>query len=207
VRETLPDSVLSAADEVVLVDVTPPALIERLRAGKIYAPARVPAALNGFFRTENLEALREVALRQVAEDVEHKRLREVAIPQAVGERLLALVTPQASSQRVVRRAWRSAQRLGAELDILTVLSPTRDPSPAEREQLEALRRLASLLGAHVIEEAGDDLPETVARVARERGTTYVLMGRPQRKRVVDRLLRALPGIDVRIVADRSQRER
>ena len=108
VRETFPDSVLSAADEVVLVDVTPPALIERLRAGKVYRPERVPAALNGFFRIENLEALREVALRQVAEGVEAKRLvrepRPVrdehrvlgqAVPQAVGERLLALVTPQA----------------------------------------------------------------------------------------------------------------
>ena len=74
VRETFPDSVLSGADEVVLVDVTPPALIERLRAGKVYKPERVPAALNGFFRVENLEALREVALRQVAEGVEAKRL-------------------------------------------------------------------------------------------------------------------------------------
>src|SRR3954447_984414 len=111
VRETLPDQALSAADEVVLVDITPPALIERVRAGKVYRVERVPSALNGFFRVENLEALREVALRQVAEDVEHKRLREVVVPradrlmaqsapQAVGERLLALVTLQASSQRV-----------------------------------------------------------------------------------------------------------
>jgi two-component system sensor histidine kinase KdpD len=225
VRETLPDQVLSAADEVVLVDITPPALIERLRAGKVYPPARVPSALNGFFRIENLEALREVALRQVAEDVEHKRLREVvrpredrfaaqSAPQAVGERLLALVTLQPSSQRVVRRAWRSAQRLGADLDILTVLPPFRDASDEEREQLDALRRLASLLGVQVLQEAGEDLVEVVARVARDRGTTYVLMGPPERRKgmrrlsepLVDRLLRRLPGIDVRIVADRSKRE-
>jgi two-component system sensor histidine kinase KdpD len=225
VRETLPDKVLSAADEVVLVDVTPPALIERLRAGKVYPSARVPSALNGFFRIENLEALREVALRQVAEDVEHKRLREVVVsredrlatqsaPQAVGERLLALVTLQASSQRVVRRAWRSAQRLGAELDILTVHSPAHDLSPESREQLDALRKLGSLLGAQVIEDSGDDLAEVVARVARERGTTYVLMGRPTTRRglrrlrdpLIDRLLDALPGVDLRIVAERSQRK-
>ena len=74
VRETFPDSVLSDADEVVLVDVTPPMLIERLQQGKVYKPERVPAALNGFFRVEHLEALREVALRQVAEGVEAKRL-------------------------------------------------------------------------------------------------------------------------------------
>jgi two-component system sensor histidine kinase KdpD len=226
VRETFPDSVLSQADEVVLVDLTPPDLIERLRAGKVYPAARVPAALNGFFRVENLEALREVALRQVAEDVEAKRLKgdvdllapradrlmDQAAPQAVGERLLALVTPQPASQRIIRRAWRSAQRLGAELDVLIVLS--REPSEAERDQIEAFHRLASLLGAQVIVEEGDDVPEVAARVARERGSTYVLIGTPAPRHglrrlaepLTDRLVRALPGVDVRIVADRSKRE-
>jgi two-component system sensor histidine kinase KdpD len=223
VRETFPDAVLSDADEVVLVDLTPPALIERLQAGKVYPAPRVPAALNGFFRVENLEALREVALRQVAEDVEAKRLKgdivtsreerlmEAAAPVAVGERLLALVKPQPPSQRIIRRAWRSAQRLGADLDILIVLD--REPSEAEREEIEAFRRLASLLGAEVLVEEGDDVAEVAARVAGERRTTYVLIGTPARRRglarlaepLTDRLLRALPGIDVRIVADRSKR--
>jgi two-component system sensor histidine kinase KdpD len=224
VRETFPDSVLKQADEVVLVDLTPPALIERLRAGKVYPPARVPAALNGFFRVENLEALREVALRQVAEDVELKRrnvdmiapredrLMDRAAPQAVGERLLALVTPQAASQRIVRRAWRSAQRLGAELDVLIVLDG--EPSDAEREQIDAFRRLASLLGATVIVEEGDEVAEVAAQVARERRSTYVLIGTPAPRTglrrfsdpLTDRLLRAMPGVDVRIVADRAKRE-
>ena len=223
VRETFPDSVLSRADEVVLVDLTPPALIERLRAGKVYPAARVPSALNGFFRVENLEALREVALRQVAEDVEAKRLKvdvvapredrlmQSAAPVAVGERLLALVTPQPTSQRIIRRAWRSAQRLGADLDVLIVLA--REPSEAEREQIEAFRRLGSLLGAKVIVEEGDDVAEAAARVAAERRSTYVLIGTPAPRRglqrlsepITDRLVRALPGIDVRIVADRSKR--
>jgi two-component system sensor histidine kinase KdpD len=135
-------------------------------------------------------------------------------PQAVGERLLALVTLQPSSQRLVRRAWRSAQRLGAELDVLTVLSPAGDLSPEEREQLEALHRLGSLLGVQVIVEVGDDLAEVVARIAGARGTTYVLMGTPEPRGgirrfaepLVDRLLRHLPGVDVRIVADRSKRD-
>jgi two-component system sensor histidine kinase KdpD len=218
VRETFPDSVLAQADEVVLVDLTPIALIERLQAGKVYPAARVPAALNGFFRVENLEALREVALRQVAEDVEAKRLKFDLPPregrlvaQAVGERLLALVTPQPSSQRIVRRAWRSAQRLGAELDILIVLA--REPSDADREQIEAFHRLASLLGARLIVEEGDDVVEAAARVAREQRSTYVLIGTPAprtwlrrfQEPLTDRLLRALPGVDVRIVADRSRR--
>jgi two-component system sensor histidine kinase KdpD len=226
-RETFPDSMLGDADLVVLVDIAPPDLIERLRAGKIYSPDRVPAALNGFFRIENLEALREVALRQLADRVEAKRLvREPPsarrddhvldheAPQAVGERLLALVTPQASSQRVIRRAWRSAQRLGAELDILTVLSPGREPTADEAEQLDALRRLAALLGAHALVDEGDDVAEVAARVARERGSTYVLIGTPGPRTglkrlsepLSERLLRRLPGVDVRIVADRSKRD-
>lgn len=192
VRETFQDSVLSAADELVLIDLTPSALIDRLRAGKVYPAARVPAALNGFFRVENLEALREVALRQMAEDVESKRLQgevvvspedrlmESAAPVAVGERLLALVTPQPSSQRIIRRAWRSAHRLGAELDVLIILS--REPSKAEREQIEAFRRLGSLLGADVLIEEGDSVPEVAARVAGERRSTYVLIGTPAPRR-------------------------
>ena len=224
VRETLPDGVLSTADEVVLVDLTPEALIQRLRVGKVYPGERVEAALNGFFKLENLAALREVALRQVAEDVEAKRLTletvthdgermlEAAAPQAVGERLLALVKPTPKSQRVVRRAWRSAQRLQAELDILWVSS--HEPDEAERDQLDALRRLATLLGAHLLVEPGDDIAETVQRVAADRGTTYVLMGRPRPRNALRRLatpalpfrlLQLLPGVDLRIVADRSQR--
>src|ERR1700733_2087617 len=74
VRETIPDEILAAADEVVLIDLTPEALIARLRAGKVYRPERVQAALENFFKIENLSALRETALRQVAEDVEIKRL-------------------------------------------------------------------------------------------------------------------------------------
>jgi two-component system sensor histidine kinase KdpD len=140
-------------------------------------------------------------------------MMDQAVPQAVGERLLAIVTPKASSQRVVRRAWRSAQRLGAELDILTVLAPGHQPNATEADQLGALRRLGSLLGAHVIIEQGDDVSEVVARVAEERGSTYVLMGTPALRTGVkrfsepltERLLRRLPGVDLRVVADRSKR--
>ncbi len=228
VRETIPDAVLSAADEMVLVDVTPEALIARLRAGKVYPAERVQAALGNFFKIENLSALRETALRQVAEGVELERLvREVPVvgrredrliqrtaPQVISERLLALVTPTPRSQRVVRRAWRSAQRLGAELDLLVVRPPGATPSREEREQLEALRRLASVLGAHLLLEEGDDVADAAIGVARSRGTTYLLMGTPKPRsawrRLTQpalpfRLLKGLPGVDLRIVADRTLR--
>jgi len=233
-RETIPDEVLSAADEVVLIDVTPETLIARLRAGKVYRPERVPAALNNFFKIENLAALRETALRQVAEDVEVKRLvREPAPalrrdeeglptvardgPKPIAERLLALATLAPHSQHVVRRAWRSAQRLDAELDVLVVRPPGRPPSPEDRKRLEELRRLTAMLGARLRVEEGEDVAGTAIRVARDLGATYVLMGTPSERRglarlgtgadrsLLMRLLRGLPGVDVRIVADPTLR--
>jgi len=235
VRETIPDEVLSAADEVVLIDVTPETLIARLRAGKVYRPERVPAALNNFFKIENLAALRETALRQVAEDVEVKRLVRVpspivrrdeegvpapeeAGPQAIAERLLALVTREPHSERVVRRAWRSAQRLDAELEVLVVRPPGRAPSPEDRKRLEALRRLVAMLGARVRVEEGEDVAAVAIDVARELGVTYLLMGTPAQRRglsrlsspvsdrsLLGRLLQGLPGVDIRLVADPSLR--
>jgi two-component system, OmpR family, sensor histidine kinase KdpD len=230
VRETVPDAVLGSADDVVLIDITPESLIERLLAGKIYPGERIQTALNNFFKIENLSALREVSLRQVAEEVEakripsgggeapaggrgrHERLIDIAAPQAIGERLLALVTTSPQSQRVVRRAWRSAQRLGAELDLLWVAD--HEPSVQEQDQIDALRRLASILGAHLIIEHGDDVALVTQRVAQERGSTYVLIGAPKPRSALRRLaspalpyrlLALLPGVDLRIVADRTQR--
>ncbi len=226
VRETFPDSVLGSADDVVLIDITPESLIERLLAGKVYPEERVKGALENFFRIENLSSLREVALRQVAEEIEAKRipsdsggprpgddrLVDKAAPQAIGERLLALITPDPRAQRIVRRAWRSAQRLGAELDLLWVAQ--RDPTEQEQEELVALRQLASVLGAHLLVEQGDDVAAVTQQVAQERGTTYVLMGTPRPRSAIRRLtqpalafrlLALLPGVDLRIVADRTQR--
>ncbi len=238
-RERIPDEVLSSADEVVLIDLTPEALIARLRAGKVYRLERVQAALNNFFKIENLSALRETALRQVAEDVEVKRLvrwpisdrssgpvrrdeeglpaRAEAPPQAIAERLLALATLAPHSERIVRRAWRSAQRLDAELDVLVVRPPGRPPSPEDRKRLEELRRLVSMLGARLRVEEGEDVAVVAIRVARAIGATYVLMGTPSPPRglarlgasaersLLLRLLRGLPGVDVRVVADPTLR--
>jgi two-component system sensor histidine kinase KdpD len=226
VRETVPDSVLRKADELVIIDLTPEALLERLRAGKVYPADRVDAALQGFFKIENLSALRETALRQVAQEVESRRAGiadvlgtrtervEADAPAAVGERLLALVEPDPGAQRLVRRAWRSAQRLGAALDLLWVRAPGAGAPDEETERsLHALRRLASVLGAELLIEEGDDVGETAARVCAERGTTYVLLGASPpvrgmarlREPLPQRIVRLAPGVDVRIVADRARR--
>ena len=239
-RETIPDEVLSMADEIVLIDLTPEALIARLKAGKVYRPERVQAALNNFFKIENLAALRETALRQVAEDVEVKRLVRVPGsdrlvpatrrdeeglpakpqdgPQAIAERLLALATLEPHSERVVRRAWRSAQRLDAELDVLVVRPSGRAPSEEDRKRLEALRRLCAMLGARLHVEEGDDVATVAIGLARSLGSTYVLLGAPSAPKGLRRLgagssdralpmrlLRGLPGVDIRIIADPALR--
>src|SRR5450759_2349251 len=200
VRETIPDEVLAGADEVVLIDLTPEALIERLRAGKVYPRERVPAALNNFFKIENLSALRETALRHVAEGVEIKRLAPAPVvvrrdeglakpvsaggagTQTIAERLLALVALAPHSQRIVRRASRSAERLGARLDVLVVRPPGRTPSAEDREQLESLRRLTAMLGARLLVEEGEDVAAVAIETARRLGSTYVLMGSPSARR-------------------------
>ena len=227
VRETIPDAVLGEADEVVLIDLTPEALIARLRAGKIYPGETIEAALNNFFTVENLLALREVALRQVAQEVEAKRLvveeplgtREERVggevPRAVGERLLALITPRPSSQRLIRRAWRSAQRLGTDLDLLWVKPPNQPIEGEVERQVTALRHLASVLGANFLIEESDDLVKGAAEVVRERGSTYIMVGESEPRRGLARLREPLPlrlmqatppGVDVRIIAHRGAKE-
>jgi two-component system, OmpR family, sensor histidine kinase KdpD len=218
VRETFPDRVLDEADEVVLVDLTPEALQQRLEAGKVYSKERADVALINFFRLENLSALRELALREVAEDVEARRqavVLDASSQQAVAERVLALIEPQPKSQRIMRRAWRSSQRLGGDIDALWVRPSGRPPTDGEVTQLAALRRLAGILGIHLLEEEGDDLVATVRRVARERGSTYVFVGTPDESRrreifggsLLSRMVRELPGIDIRVVASRADRSK
>ena len=223
-RETVPDSVLGRADEVVLIDLSPRRCSTRLRAGKVYPPERIDAALNGFFRIENLAALREIALRQVAEEVEAKRLitevvgtredargRRSRRPSASGCSRSSSPTRARSGSCAARGARPSAS--ARRLDLLWVAPPGRAPDPEQERQLQALRQLASVLGANLLVEPGDDVAETVARVARERGTTYILLGRSRPARglarlrapLPQRLMEALPGVDVRIVADRSLR--
>jgi two-component system sensor histidine kinase KdpD len=114
---------------------------------------------------------------------------------------------------VLRRAWRSAERLGAELDALWVHAAGDGLSEEEQVSLAALRRLSIVLGAHFLEVEGDDLVDTVRRVVAERGSTYVLVGTPDESRrreilrgsLVSALVRNLPGVDVRVVANRADR--
>lgn len=129
---------------------------------------------------------------------------------AVQERLLALARPDPKGLRLVRRAWRSAQRLSADLDVLWVRPPGRPPPSEAESHLAALHHLCATLGATMIEREGDDVVATAAEVVHECGTTYVMIGEPSPARGLARLKDPLPlaimhatppGVDVRIAAD------
>jgi K+-sensing histidine kinase KdpD len=123
------------------------------------------------------------------------------------------ILTRTGAHRLVRRAWRSAQRLGAQLDVLWISPPSRSLSDDQERSLSALRHLASILGAHFLIEESDSIPEAIAEVAHRRRNTYVLLGRSRPARglarlrtpLPQRLMELLPGVDVRIVADRSRR--
>ena len=210
VRETIPDTVLEAADEVVLVDITPEALRQRIQEGKVYAPQKIQQALNNFFRTENLAALREIVLRQVADEIDIKLediQRKEGVP-AVAERVLACVTAQPESQRILRRAWRMAKRLHGDLFVLHVQTDAdRRLSEEEKRNLESLKRLTGTLGGHWSTVVGDDVARTIASQATQHHVTNVVMGEPKERPALGvfrqplpmRVIAMLSGIDVHIV--------
>src|SRR5271165_1592472 len=182
VTETMPDGVLDEADEVVVVDLTPEALRARILEGKVFPAGSVPVALERFFTKENLNVLREMALLQVVEEVEAHRLtaemlndQDRLISNVAAERdhrFLALVKPDPSANRIIRRAWEMSERLGGKLDVLWVATE-RDDDPETNRRLDDLRRLAAVFGTQLVVEHDRDVARTVKRVADRRATTHV----------------------------------
>ncbi len=213
VRETIPDAVFDRADEVELVDLPPDALLERLREGRVYLPAQARRAADAFFRKGNLLALRELALRRMAQRVDsdvqaYRREHGISTPWPAAERLLVCVGPSPGGARLVRAAARIAAGLRAEWVAATVETPALAlAGAAARDQLAASLRLAESLGAEVRTLVDDDVAAALLRLARERNVTRIVVGKPARTRWRDRLHRSLlrdlvrgsGGIDVHVV--------
>jgi len=174
VRETLPDGILPIADEVILIDVTPDTLRQRLREGKIYPPERIETALSNFFRTENLFALRELALRETL----RARYRErIASP---FERLMLTIGSREIDLPMIARASRIAARLAIEFVIAHVTSPREKVDPAIVALLRAEARKTNI---EWIEDSSEDPPKRLLEIARAKPeTTIALAGtdRPPR---------------------------
>jgi two-component system sensor histidine kinase KdpD len=217
VHETVPDSVFGMADQIELVDITPEALRERLREGKVYMEGRAAAAAENFFKDTHLTALRELALRFVAEHVD-KRLRElrsVGTFKTVwrsGERLLVAVGPSPSSTQLVRWTRRMAASQGASWVAVSVESSAPLEADAKR-RLEKNLSLARELGAEIVVTHDDDVADALVRVALQNNATQIVVGKSRNPRwvdtlkggnLVDRLLRIGGTIDIYVVpAERS----
>lgn len=196
VRERVPDRLLREADSIVNVDLPSQELQERLRAGKIYPTERITAALENFFREENLAALRELAMRQIADRLEaERRTFERKEPEPVGAKLMvAMSSNPETSRRLLRRASALAGRLNTNWFAVYVRSPRDDPhrmSAREHGLLLENVTLAMKLGARVIWRAGDDVAKELLKFARDQGITMVLFGKSRRS-FLDRLRRKSP---------------
>ncbi|SFZ85436.1 two-component system, OmpR family, sensor histidine kinase KdpD [Devosia enhydra] len=212
VRETVPDTVLKGANEIVLVDLPPGELIERLRSGKIYLEGTAERALEGFFRPATLTALRELSLRRAADRVDDQMvelLRQSAIdgPWATGERLLVCVGSDGMSEAVVREAARLASGLNARWIVLSLTRPhALPPSAAETDRLEETLRQAERFGAEIRRESTSDFVSAILRLARRENITQIVIGRkagrmlPLRRSLPDALVQKAGGISVHVVS-------
>jgi K+-sensing histidine kinase KdpD len=200
VHETVPDTVLDAADEVQFIDITPEALRKRMRHGNVYGPDRVETALENFFRPGNLAALREIGLRFVAERVGSERGGVQAPPEDV----IVAVSGRNSAEQLIRRAVRLARRRRGFCTIVHVHEHATSPDADDR----TWRRLSTELQCGVVERDGVDIATTVIEAARDRGARHVVIGEPKaagpigslRPNIVDRVVEGLPDVDVHVIA-------
>ena len=218
VRETVPDWVPLTATETVMVDLTPEALQNRMKRGDVYSSEKVERSLRNFFRRGNLIALRELALRQVAEQVDrslesYMEAEDIRKNWAVRERMAVCISSNPSGQYLIARGARMARRMDAELYVVHV---DRELGLKESNQnaLKANLRFAESLGAQVVRLKGRSVADSVAEFVRSKHITQVIFGRAPirdwRKYLylsaVHRFLRESPAVDVHIVTQESEEQ-
>src|ERR1700681_317345 len=215
VRERVPDRVLDGCDEVELIDMAPHALRQRMKHGNIYPPERAERALTEFFREGNLIALREMALRKVAQvceqDLEAYMQQEgIDAAWSAGERVMVCLDDQAQAQNLMRRGWRLANRYKTELLAVFVETPGwASASPEAKRAIEENLRFAEDLGAEPVRVRGSDVARALMQIAHEKNVGAIVIGHSRHGRlhellrgsVVQNLLRLAVDVDVHIVAD------
>jgi len=216
VRETVPDWVPLSASETVMVDLTPEALVNRMRRGDVYSKEKVEQSLKNFFRRGNLIALRELALRQVAEQVDrsletYMDAQQIRENWGVRERIAVCISGSPAGQYLIARAARMARRLDAELYVVHVMREfaTREEDP---KILEANLRFAENLGALVVRLKGRSVADAIADFVRSKHITQVVFGRALVRdwkkflylSIVHRFLRESPAVDVHIVTQEPE---
>jgi two-component system sensor histidine kinase KdpD len=219
VHETVPDWVIEQAEQVELIDMAPEAIIQRMRHGNIYPPEQAKRALDNFFTGGNLSALRDLALRATARGVEEKlshymRGREDRRgPVAITDRILVAVNHQPIAKTLIRRGWRIAAALKADLTVVYVEADrgARSPQTVEDERhLRANLQLADELGAQLVRLRGK-VSEEIVEYARAHKITQIVIGQSSHGRLAEffqgsvthDVLRNVHGIDVLVVAEAS----
>lgn len=204
VRERIPDAALHRADELVLIDLTPADLQARLRAGHVYGPEKVEQALSNFFTAANLTALREIALRQVANVVE---MDAPAGEPGVQERVVVAIAAEETGGRLIRRGGQLAERLHGELHVVTVRPPRL--SSEQSRLLGTFRAITEALGGefHVLDPVGG-VAATLIRYVQGAHATQVVMGETSRSRlteflhgdIIKTVLRETRNVDVYVIS-------
>ncbi len=218
VRETIPDRVIDEANEIELVDLAPPELLQRLREGKVYVPDMAARAIEQFFNEGNLYALRELALRRAAERVDGQMLkwmqtRAISGPWAAGESMLVCVGPGPLSERLIRTARRQADRMNAPWSAIYVETPSHHRlTKAAKEQVSRTLQLAEKLGATTVSVFGINVANTAIEYARKHNITRIIIGKTLRPRwqefvfgsVVDQLIHNSGTIDVYVISSEEK---
>ncbi|MFT9850111.1 universal stress protein [Aneurinibacillus sp. REN35] len=217
VRERVPDWMLDKANEIQLIDTSPEKLRERLTSGLIYKPEKIEQSLNNFFRPGNLNALREIALREVADDVDerlesYKQEKGIDGMKGANEKILVCVNYRPNAERLIRRGWRIASRLKCQLYILNIpLVPVQKMDTCTRKQMRVLEDIAKDLHAefHIRASAGRKPEQIIIDFTNEKGITQIVLGQSARSRweeitkgsIVNRIMKYTRHVDILIVAD------
>jgi two-component system, OmpR family, sensor histidine kinase KdpD len=215
VNERVPDAMLRVADEVEVIDVSPETLRNRIEEGKVYSKDKIERSLNQFFRRGNLVALRELALREVADDIDlrlEKERTELGIEQPTGahEKILVCIQYGPNAEKLIRRGWRIADRLNAEISILHI--HPRNMNGGQKKELEKMRKLAEQFEAtFILQEAKSrKVAEQIVDVCEQYQITQIIMGMSARTRweeiwkgsIINVIMQRLQYVDVLIISDR-----
>ncbi|MHC0062568.1 universal stress protein [Nostoc sp. UIC 10890] len=210
VRERVPDRILDDADEIVVVDVTPETLQERLLEGKIYESQKIQQSLDNFFQRRNLIALRELALREVADNVEENAIATTPNGQFcnIHERVLVCVSTYPNSVQLLRRGARLANYMNAPLYTLFVADPERFLSKEESLHIHTCEKLCKEFEGTFIRVTNSNVANAIAEVAEKYRITQIVIGESQRSRwqmlikgsLTQKLVRLLKNIDLHIIA-------
>jgi two-component system sensor histidine kinase KdpD len=208
VRERVPDRVLEAADEIVVVDVTPETLEERLLEGKIYAPEKIEQSLENFFQRRHLIALRELALREVADNVEDEAATLKGQSCNIHERVLVCASTYPNSLQLLRRGARIASYMNAQFYAVFVNDPDRFLTKAESLHVETCEKLCQEFNGQFLRVNGNNIAKAISEVAKQYRITQFVIGESQQSRwklllrgsLTQQLVRSLKHVDLHIIA-------